>query len=455
MALKLRLRWSLLLSSFWFLPSLMIAAAAVLAFGLIEVDARYGAHFGDKFPRVFGTNAEGARNLLSTVASSMVSITGVTFSITIVALSLASAQYSSRILRNFMRDRATQAVLGVFLSIFLYCLIVLRSIRGGETSFVPSLSVVIGIGLGVVGVAFLIFFIHHVATSIQASSIISRIGTETLAVVDQLYPAESSDDAEALEPGSGAGDEWTGVPARETGYIQTVDYAGLAAWAELHETRVWMRRGIGDFVTAKLPLVAVASGDLPDDAEAELNSCFSVAPFRTIEQDVGFGIRQLVDISLKALSPGVNDSTTAVTCLHYLGAIFARLSRRSIPDQAIARLGTGRVVLRCQTFGHLMDEAFLQIGQNAREDVAIYLALLEALEATTHPALARTRRMTVFKQLERVLAYVSAHVPNATDQATIQRVSDRIVRALQDAGSGATSSHQTAGTAGALSAPAS
>ncbi len=411
-------------SSFWFVPTLMILAAAVLAAAMVEADAALGTELTERFPIVFGTNAQGARNILSTIASSMIGVAGVAFSITIVALSLASGQYTSRILRNFMRDRANQTVLGVFVSIFVYCLIVLRSVRGGEESFVPSLSVATGILLGIVGIGFLIFFIHHVATSIQASTIISRIGTETLNVIDTLYPQEHGGEEEGSEEADACLGEhaWTEVPSGHTGYLQTVDTAGLMEWAGKNRTIVHMRRGLGEFVAAGQPILALARNGAPTQEQvAELNACYGVASFRTIEQDAAFGIRQLVDISLKALSPGVNDTTTAVTCLNYLGAILRRLSGRKIPGQVRRHDGEIRLIARIQTHPYFVDEALSQIRRDARGNVAIHLAMLEAVETAVRPGTGPVRRATYLGHLRRLDRVVDDQVKDPDDREILRR----------------------------------
>ena len=185
---RLRRLWSNLRSSFWFVPSLIVAASIVFAVALIEADSVGSDQWLAQWPRLFGAGAEGARQMLSTLAGSMMTVMGVTFSMTLVALALASSQYTSRILRNFMRSRVTQGTLGIFAGIFTYCLIVLRTIRGGEAEFVPSLAVFFAFVLALGGVGVLIFFIHHIASSIQASSIIASVAQETIAAIDRLFP---------------------------------------------------------------------------------------------------------------------------------------------------------------------------------------------------------------------------------------------------------------------------
>jgi len=226
-----------------------------------------------------------------------------------------------------MSDRGTQVVLGIFAGIFTYCVIVLRSIRGGdESEFVPSISVAFSVVLAIGGIATLIFFIHYIATSIQASSIIAAVTDETLKAVERLFPGRlghgpMNDDAppdwHTLPERN-----WQTVMARRNGYLQSVDQEELLRLARKHKTLVRMERGIGEFVVQDTPLASLALESPPDpEIIAELRAAYSIDRFRTVEQDCAFGIRQLVDMALRALSPGVNDTTTAVMCVDYLSAI--------------------------------------------------------------------------------------------------------------------------------------
>lgn len=433
MRIKVRQLWVHLRSSFWFVPSAMIVTAALLAGTLVEVDSHFGLSLADGYPRIFGANADGARSILSGVASSMISIAGVTFSVTIVALSLASQQYTSRVLRNFMRDRANQFVLGAFLSIFIYCLIVLRTVRGEEESFIPSVSVASALALGIGGIGCLIFFIHHVATSIQASTIICNIAKETLPVVEALYPEELSgeDEDPAESERCARAHAWTEVPSRCTGYVQTVNYDGLMEWAEKNDAVVRMRRGIGEFAIEGQAILAVADRNGAEELdEAALTGCFSIASFRTIEQDPAFGIRQLVDISLKALSPGVNDTTTAVTCLNYLGAILRSLGGRRIPEEVCRRDGAVRLIARSRSYRSFVEEAFDAIRQAARSDVAVYVAMLEAIESAVDPRLNRGRRALLNRHAKRCREAAEEHVKDPEDRAPIESRFEGVARIL-------------------------
>jgi uncharacterized membrane protein len=242
--------WANVRASFWFVPAACVLAAVALAVILVDAHQLFAPHQWAEWPRLFGAGAAGARGLLTAVAGSMITVAGVVFSITIVALSLASSQYTSRILRNFMGDRANQLVLGVFVGVFAYCLVVLRTIRGGdEGAFVPGLAVLVAVLLAFVGIGFLIFFIHHIALSIQASHIVAAVAHETIAAVDRLFPdavGEPADDASAA--GRAAAEPLrTAIPADRTGYVQRVDLDALIAFARELETSVLMALGVGDF----------------------------------------------------------------------------------------------------------------------------------------------------------------------------------------------------------------
>lgn len=392
-------------TSFWFVPSLIVAVSIVLAVALIEVDSSGSEHWLARWPRMFGAGSEGARGMLSTIAGSIMTVVGVTFSMTLVTLALASSQYTSRILRNFMGDRVMQVVLGIFTGIFTYCLIVLRTIRSGsEGGFVPSLAVSFAVVLAIGGIVALIFFIHHIADSIQASSIIASVGTETVAAVDRLFPGNlgkgPGDDAEDQTALTLPERNWQVVPVKGNGYIQSVDNATLLRLAREHKTIVRMERGIGEFVVNGTPLASLALEEPPaKEIVADLQAAYSIDRHRTVEQDCAFGIRQLVDMALRALSPGINDTTTAVMCVDYLTAILARLASRNIPSSHRYEEGELRVITIGPTFPGLVAESFDQIRASAVGNVGVMLRMLGALQTigslTTSPSRRRALREEV------------------------------------------------------------
>jgi len=410
--------------------------SAVLAVALIETDSTAGERWLAQWPRLFGAGAAGARGMLSTIAGSMMSVVGVTFSMTLVALAMASSQYTSRVLRNFMRSRLTQTVLGVFAGIFTYCLIVLRTIRGGdEGEFVPNLAVFIGFVLAVGGVGVLIFFIHHVASSIQASSIIASVAHETIHAIDRLFPKhlgqESDDTKDDHTPDPLIEWKWIPVPTRESGYIQSVDSAGLLRLARELKTVVRMDCGIGEFVVENTALVSVALEDLPSKEKiAALQATFGIGRHRSVEQDAAFGIRQLVDVALKALSPGINDTTTAVTCVDYLSAILSRLAPQQIPSSHRYENGEFRVIAKGPSFQSLLSDAFDQIRESARGNVAILLQLLAALQTIASLTTCPGRRASLGDEVQCTAELAGRTIESPRDRDRFENRLERVREAL-------------------------
>ena len=437
MITKLHHWWQEMRSSFWFVPAMIVLGAVGLAAGLIALDANVDLHVDKRWPLIFGSGASGARGLLSSVAGSMITVAGVVFSITIVALSLTSSQYTSRVMRNFMRDRTNQVVLGVFVGVFAYCLVVLRTIRGGdEGAFMPSLAVLGGLILAFVGIGHLIFFIHHISMSIQASSIIAAAAEETIAAVDHLFPRGLGDNADEDADGnleaSLAEQPWAAVGARKTGYIESIDGDALLAWARDRGTIVRMERGIGEFVVEGTPLVSVAGPGEPDgETAAGLNAAYVVSRQRTVQQDAGFGIQQIVDIAMRALSPGVNDTTTAVMCVDYLAAIFVRLAVRGIASPHRLEQGELRVIARGPSFESLLADAFDQIRQNAEGNVAILTRQLLALEIIAGQTANARRAHALWQQAELIAAVAQRTITSPHDGAGVQAASERLSGVLE------------------------
>ena len=431
-----RLR-STLQGSFWFVPSLLVALSIVVAVALTDVDSAGTRPWMARWPRLFGAGAAGARAMLSTIAGSMMTVVGITFSMTLMTLMLASSQYTSRILRNFMRDRETQIVLGIFAGIFTYCLIILRTIRDGdEGGFVPSLAVSFGVVLAIGGIGVLIFFIHHIASSIQASNIVASVAGETMAAVDRLFPErlgdEPVDDEEDQSAHSQPQRHWQAVPATGNGYIQRVDNAALLRVAREHKTVVRMERGVGEFVVRGTTLASLALETPPGaDVSASLQGVYTLNRFRTVDQDAAFGIRQIVDMALRALSPGINDATTAVLCVDYLTAILARVASRPVPSSRRFEDGELRVIAIGPTFASLVAESFDQIRGSASGNVAILLRILDAIEAIASLTDSPGRRRVLHEQLQWIAELADRTVHSPHDRTRCESRLARVRHALE------------------------
>ncbi len=359
--------------------------------------------------------------MLAAIAGSMITVAGVAFSITIVTLSLASTQYTPRILRNFMRDRANQSVLGVFVGVFTYCLIILRGIRSPSEGqpFVPLLAVFVGVLLALLSIGCLIFFIHHVATSIQASHILSAIAAETADTIDHLFPDELDEESE-----SGRTEntldliDWQPIRAARSGYVQVVDSSALIDFARKHDLLLRVERGAGDFAVEAAALICV-SRPVEKALAEELRRAIVIGDFRTVEQDAAFGFRQIVDIAMKALSPGVNDTSTAVTCLDYLVALLTRLANRSLVPHFLVQEEPLRVTAKIPSFAEFVAMSFDEIRLSAEGNVTIILQMLCALERVRTVTRSTARWKTLIEQAQIIAGLADRSVPAAYDRARI------------------------------------
>lgn len=359
----------------------MTSGAATLAIATIRFEERNGSPLSD-VAIIYSGGPDGARALLSTIAGSMITIAGVSFSIVIVALSLASNQFGHRLLRNFMRDRANQVVLGTFISTFVYCLLTLRAIRSVEDGkFVPHLSVTFGIGFALLSLAVFIYFIHHVSSSIQADHVIKVVAEDLDQCVERLFPeqlGEGSDSYSQPDPGEWKG--W-GLRPKQDGYLQAVDDERLMELAVRHELKIDLQVRPGSFLTKGIAFASISPAiSRTEDLEAELLGCLSTGSARTTQQDVEFAIEQLVEIAVRALSPGINAPYTAVACLDRLLQAFSRLIDRQFPSPLrLSHEGVPRVMAQTTDFGSLLHQAFDPIRHYGATSPIVLFRMMEVL----------------------------------------------------------------------------
>jgi uncharacterized membrane protein len=336
----------------WLVPGLGVFAAGALAVLLLEVDQRLEPDATAWY--LFRGGPEGARAVLGAVASSIMTFTGVVFSVTVLVLQLASRQFSPRVLRTFLGDRATQACIAVFVGTFVYALLTLRAVRGATDAvaeFVPSLSVWFAVALATACVGTFVFFIHHVAQSIRAVNVLARLGDETRAAIARLYPEGLGEDPPGGHASRPSGEPSLVVLHRgRSGVVIAV--AEERIWQLAEEAGVTLALAVmpGDFVASGSALFEVFGDPSRLDDEA-LGETVAIGRERTLRQDAAFGIRSIVDVAERALSPGVNDPTTAVQALDELHDLLRRLCTRRFPDPVRAdRAGVPRVIVRRPDF---------------------------------------------------------------------------------------------------------
>ncbi len=372
--------------SYWFVPAVMAVAATLLAFGLVALDVRIGTNWIDRYAWAYANKPGGARALLAAIGGSMITVAGVVFSATLAAVTYATSQFGPRLLTNFMHDRANQVVLGTFTATFLYCLLVLRTIRSAEEdiggAFVPHLAVFVGVLLAVASIGVLIFFVHHTPRSVHASHVAARIAKDLREGLATRYPARVGDaGVPALPPAHFRPDDAAPILAGASGYVQHVDPEAVLALAQKHGLVVYLPLSPGVFVSeGTLLAAATPAAGVNDDARDALRAAFVLGTERTPVQDLLFLVDELAEISARALSPGVNDPFTAITCLDWLFAAALDLSRRTDPSaQRFDAAGTLRVVARSVTFARFVAHAFDAVWPYVSQDRNAALHALHGL----------------------------------------------------------------------------
>ena len=322
-----------------------------------------------------------AQAILTTIATATMTVVSIVFAILLMTLTLASTQFSPRILISFMRDQVTQWTLGIFLGTFSYCIAALPAARSLPFPFVPSVTVVGAMALAPVCVGWLIYFIHHISVAISVNTIIDRIRRETEEVIDELMPYPSRAVNMAERDGAVPANLDFAISSRQSGYIQYVDIAQLSSLAKSYGLCVRLERRVGHFVAEGVPLLRATRGErITKECALELLAAIDIGPRRTLQQDVEFGIVQIVDIALRAMSPAVNDPTTALSCVDQLSSILIRwLSREAPRSFYYDPPHVLRVVVPWIKFEGLLDLAFEQIRHYAASDAAVSLRLMRGL----------------------------------------------------------------------------
>jgi uncharacterized membrane protein len=322
-----------------------------------------------------------AQAILTSVATSIMTVVSIVFAILLMTLTLASTQFSPRILVSFIRDHVTQWTLGIFLGTFSYCLAALPAVRSAPQVFVPVATVAGAMVLAPVCVAWLIYFIYHISMSISVNHIVDRIRKDTEQVIDELMPGPRRDMGFRAALQAARLELPYTIASRASGYVRYVDIARLTRLARSFRVTLRIERRVGHFVPAGVPLLRVSSLDrVAGDRATLLLAAIDIGPTRTLQQDLEFGVVQIVDIALRALSPAVNDPTTAISCVDQLSAILIRwVSRMPPSDDYFDPPNTLRLTVPWIGFDGMLDLAFEQIRHYAHSDAAVSLRLMRAL----------------------------------------------------------------------------
>ncbi len=440
MRVKLVKLWERLHASYWFIPAIMMVLAIGLAFAMVAVDRWLGLEDTDvSLGWTFEGGHEGAREVLGVIAASMIGVAGVTFSITIVAFSLAATQFGPRVLRNLMRDRGNQLTLGVFLATFVYAVLVQRTVRGGDAEFVPDTAVTVGVLLALASIGVLIYFIHHAAESIQAPTLLANVGRELVEGVEVmlgdrvgLRVTDDWDEFTPLRDGLPAAlvDERACLLAPRSGYVQGLDLRKLLECATERDLVIRVVRRPGHFVLAGDPLLEIWPREGGERVLGRLEDDVVVGRFRTQQQDPMFALNQLVQVALRALSPSLNDPFTAMTALDWIGAGLARLVEGPAPAPwRYDDEGRLRVIADTPSVEEFAERALGGIRNACRDNPLGLLHLIQTVQtAANHATNAHQREV-----LRGHLTAIERDSHHAHFDPTDRRAVDEAVQRANDA----------------------
>ena len=373
-------------ASFWFIPILMLLITIGSAIGLIYLDSRIQFSNDGVLRYLLPASVDSARSILTIIAGAMMGIAGTVFSITLVVLTLASSQLGSRLVRNFMYDKLNQVVLGTYVSSFVYCLIILSSLKEIESfQFVPAFSVIVAIATAIAGIVLLIIFIHHVSMSIQSDKVISDISEAMSKSIRKLFPEGIGNEEEVQAPDvNSLKQEYAlkmEVRCKRSGYLQSIDGQGLMNIAQDIDGIIILQHRPGDFVVQDMVLCDVHCNEEYDQEVSEkIQNDFNIGKVRTPLQDAEFSIHQMVEVAARALSPGVNDPYTAIACIDNLTSVMCYLTGVEFPSAyRYDKQDKLRVITDNHTFSGMLNAAFNQIRQYGKDSPSVMIRLMEAM----------------------------------------------------------------------------
>jgi uncharacterized membrane protein len=363
-----------------------------------------------------------AQVILSSIATSIMTVVSIVFAILLMTLTLASTQFSPRILISFVRDRTTQWTLGIFLGTFSYCVAALPAARALPHPFVPVVTVTGAMLLAPVCVGWLIYFINHISQSISVNHIVDRIARETELVINEFMAYPRGSFQLSARPEVQAARDGTPILSRKSGYLRYVDVERLMALAQSYRVSVHLERRVGQFVPAGVPLARVSKAErVPSERAVHLLAAFDIGSTRTLQQDVEFGVIQIVDIALRAMSPAVNDPSTAISCVDQLSRIMILwVSRMPPASHYYAPPHVLRLFVPWITLDGLLDTAFEQIRHYAAADVAVSLRLMRAFNDIASTTDDHDIRVKLLDRARGVLAGCAERLPKE-DLAKLQQ----------------------------------
>ena len=425
MKTHLRKLWDSLKSSYWFVPLVMMGMAVILWLGTSTLDSVLSTKDKRDIAWLYISDTDSVRTLLLTIAGAIIGIIGVVFSIIMVPLSIAASQFGPRLLRTFLRDTGTQVTLGTFTATFIFCMAVLLRLSDKNSQQLPQISVNAALLLGVSSFGILLYFINHVAVSIQAPVVVARVSKELhKAILHELPDHPDADSAapfadESIKILTESASGNCVIMAAKSGYVQVCDDARLLHIARHYNLVLQLLSQPGDFIAKGTPL-ATAWPQTDPKVNEGVNTAFILGLQRTLVQDVAFGINELVEVAIRALSPAINDPFTAMTCLDWLGSALCQMCNRTFPKQKLFdHEGHLRLIRSPVTFTSLTDAAFNQIREYGSTSAAVTLRLMQTIKVVAQCSVTTEQHKALLHHATLVERGCHTGLPEANDQKAI------------------------------------
>jgi len=433
---KILFFYNKLFTTFWFLPILITGLSIILSIGLVSLDNYLHIPQEGRF-RFFLVNSSGsARSILSTISGAMIGVAGTVFSVTLVALTLASSQFGSRLIKNFMYVRLNQIVLGSYIATYLYCLLILNAIKeSNEYTFIPSISILVAIIAAILNIVLLIIFIHQIATSIQADKVVADISDFISHQVVTLFPekmGEGKEEDEIVDTIAALShyNEKISIKSPKSGYLQYINSAALMEVVTSQDLLFNLYYRPGSYLVEGLEIgVVYLNTQWAKDKSDNLLDHLVIGKTKTPQQDIEYSILQMVEIAARALSPGVNDPFTAITCIDNLTAIMSYLAQAKFPSKyRFDDKGKLRIIADTLDFEGVLDASFNQIRQYSGGSTAVIIRLIEALTIIQGFTIRGKHKKAVSKHAEMVLNIGKQTINEDNDIQDLMKRSNRILK---------------------------
>ncbi|WP_297337015.1 DUF2254 domain-containing protein [Algoriphagus sp.] len=432
---KLSFFWNELKASFWFIPVLIILFAVFSAIGLVYLDSKVRIEHNGVLHFFFVQNLDSARSILTTISGAMIGVAGTVFSVTLVALTLASSQFGPRLIKNFMYIRLNQVVLGAYISTYLYCLLVLSSIKDQqEYTFIPSIAILVAVLATVANIILLIVFIHQIAVSIQADKVVADISDFIGKQVKTLFPEKMGEELKDFQPEEVEKilvnyPKTFPITSPKSGYLQYVDSDNLMSCMDQQDLLMKLNHRPGSYLIQGIEIGKVYSKvEIDEQVIQKIQDQFVIGTTKTSQQDLEHSIHQMVEIASRALSPGVNDPFTAISCIDNLSATLSYLAQIKFPSKyRIDPNQNLRIIADNLDFEGVLDAAFNQIRQFSAGSPAVIIRLMEALITIHFLAKTSSQKKAILKHAEMVLRMGKESIPEKNDLKDLELRAEKIL----------------------------